>query len=370
MDILTFSKSVPDCRDRKNRLYEASELVFISLVAVLCGSETWNEIEEFCEYNFRYFKERLPNLRSVPSHDTLNRFFSVLDTSWFEKAFRDWVDEICGRISGVVAIDGKAVCRNPSSPPGSVKGRLYMVSAWSEANGLCLGQERVGAKSNETTAIPRLVEALDLDGCIVTIDAIGCQKSIARAIVEAGADYVLCVKRNQKELLRMVECNVREDRKEIEGYCKWSGQCDEGHGRKEWRECVCCDFERLVPFFLEGWTGLRTLARVTARRQAGDGPASEETRYYITSLPADPQLILHSVRSHWSIENQLHWRMDVAFREDCTRKTDNAAVNFSAMGKMALMMLKSWDKRVGIASKRKICGWSEETRDMVLGIRK
>lgn len=370
MDILTFSKSIPDCRDEKNRLYDASELVFISLVAVLCGSETWNEIEEFCEYNFKYFKERLPNLCGVPSHDTLNRFFSVLDISWFERAFRNWVSDICEQISGVVAIDGKAVCRNPSASSNSMKNRLYMVSAWSEANGLCLGQEKVNAKSNEITAIPRLIDALDLRGCIVTIDAIGCQKSIASAIVKAGADYVLCVKENQKELRRIVAFNVREDRKETEGYCKWCEQSNEGHGRKEWRECVCCDFEKLARFFLKGWTGVRTLARVTARRQTGEGEMSEETRYYITSLPDDPELILKSVRSHWSIENQLHWRMDVAFREDFTRKTNNAAINFSALGKMALMMLKSWDKKVGIASKRKFCGWNEETRDIVLGIKK
>ena len=173
-----------------------------------------------------------------------------------------------------------------------------------------------------------------------------------------------------KELKRIVAFNVREDRKEIEGYCKWCEQSNEGHGRKEWRECVCCDFEKLARFFLKGWTEARTLARVTARRQTGDGEMSEETRYYITSLPDDPELVLKAVRSHWSIENQLHWRMDVAFREDFTRKTNNAAINFSALGKMALMMLKSWDKKVGIASKRKFCGWNEDTRDIVLGIKK
>jgi len=369
MDILTFSKSVPDCRDEKNRLYDASELVFISLVAVLCGSETWNEIEEFCEYNFKYFKDRLPNLRGIPSHDTLNRFFSVLDPSWFEKVFRSWVSDICEKIPGVVAIDGKAVCRNPSDRSNSVKNRLYMVSAWSEANGLCLGQEKVGVKSNEITAIPKLIEALDLKGCIVTIDAIGCQKSIAKAIIEAGADYVLCAKKNQKSLMDVVAFNVREDKKDIEGYCKWCEQSNDGHGRHEWRECVCCDFEKLTPFFLKGWTGVRTLAKVTTRRQVGEDAPSEDTRYYITSLPDDPELILKSVRSHWSIENQLHWRMDVGFREDYTRKTDNAAINFSALGKMALMMLKSWDKKGGIASKRKYCSWNEGARDSVLGIK-
>ena len=298
MGILTFSKSVPDCRDEKNRLYDASELVFISLVAVLCGSETWNEIEEFCEYNFKYFKDRLPNLRGIPSHDTLNRFFSVLDPSWFEKVFRSWVSDICEKIPGVVAIDGKAVCRNPSDRSNSVKNRLYMVSARSEANGLCLGQEKVGVKSNEITAIPKLIEALDLKGCIVTIDAIGCQKSIAKAIIEAGADYVLCAKKNQKSLMDIVAFNVREDKKDIEGYCKWCEQSNDGHGRHEWRECVCCDFEKLTPFFLKGWTGVRTLAKVTTRRQVGEDAPSEDTRYYITSLPDDPELILKSVRSH------------------------------------------------------------------------
>ena len=149
MDILTFSKSVPDCRDEKNRLYDASELVFISLAAVLCGSDTWNEVEEFCEYNFKYFKERLPNLRGVPSHDTLNRFFSVLDPSWFEKAFRDWVNDICERVSGVVAIDGKAVCRNPSDTSNSLKNSSYS-SVFSFANSDAVPDDSVPSSANRT----------------------------------------------------------------------------------------------------------------------------------------------------------------------------------------------------------------------------
>ena len=367
MSILEFCNSVPDCRNEKNRLYTASELVFITLVSVLCGSDTWGDVELFCRSQFDYFKKRLPNLKGVPSHDTLNRFFSVLDTSWFESAFRSWVADLCDGISGVVAIDGKAVCRNPESKSNSVKNRLYMVSAWASENGICLGQEKVDSKSNEITALPKLIEALDLEGCIVTIDAIGCQKSIAKAIRKAGADYLLCAKKNQKNLRNIVAALVMEEHKK-DGMCKWCEQEDEGHGRKEWRECVCVDFERLVPYFLEGWTDLRTLARVTEKRRLTDGTVTEDTRYYITSLPEDPKLILKASRRHWSVENELHWRMDVAFREDYSRKKDNAAINFSAICKIALMKLKECKLKVGLASKRKMCGWDERTRDMVLGI--
>jgi predicted transposase YbfD/YdcC len=243
-----------------------------------------------------------------------------------------------------------------------------MVSAWSADNGICLGQEKVNSKSNEITALPKLIEALDLEGCIVTIDAIGCQKSIAGAIRKAGADYLLCAKKNQKHVKNVVAALVKEEHKK-DGICKWYNQVNEGHGRKEWRECVCTDFERLAPYFLEGWTDLRTLARVTEKRQLAGGEITEETRYYITSLPADPKMILKASRRHWSVENELHWRMDVAFREDYSRKTDNAAINFSAICKIALMKLKEYKLKVGVASKRKMCGWDEKTRDMVLGIR-
>ena len=367
MSIMDFCESVPDCRNEKNRLYTASELVFITLVSVMCGSDTWDDVELFCRSQFDYFKKRLPNLRGTPSHDTLNRFFSVLDTAWFESAFRSWVADLCEQISGVVAIDGKAVCRNPEAETNSLKNRLYMVSAWSAENGICLGQEKVNSKSNEITALPKLIEALDLEGCIVTIDAIGCQKSIARAIRKAGADYLLCAKDNQKHLRRVVAALVREENKK-EGICKCHEEQNEGHGRKEWRECVCTDYERLAPYFLEGWTGLRTLARVTEKRLQADGEFTEDTRYYVTSLPADPKMILQASRRHWSVENELHWRMDVAFREDYSRKTDNAAINFSAICKIALMKLKECKLKVGLASKRKMCGWDEKTRDMVLGI--
>lgn len=186
LSLLEFSSYVPDIRNEKNLLYSVDEIVFISLVSVLCGAETWSEIHLFGTSHEDYFKKRLPTLIGIPSDDTFNRFFSLLNIDWFEEAFRLWISDICHRVPGVVAIDGKAVCRNPDSAGHGMKDRLYMVSAWAVRNGLCLGQRKVDGKSNEITAIPELIKTLDLEQCIVTIDAAGCQKAIAETIINAG----------------------------------------------------------------------------------------------------------------------------------------------------------------------------------------
>lgn len=204
MSLQEFSSYVPDIRNSKNQLYGVEDLVFIAMVSVLCGAETWREIELFGISHEEYFKKRLPNLPGIPCQDTFSRFFSLLDIEWFEEAFRIWVSDICRQVPGVVAIDGKAVCRNPRSLGHSMKDHLYMVSAWAVRNGLCLGQQKVDNKSNEITAIPELIKALDLKQCIVTIDAAGCQKAIAETIINAEADYILCVKDNQKKLKHQI----------------------------------------------------------------------------------------------------------------------------------------------------------------------
>lgn len=197
MNIKEFSETVPDVRDSKNLLYTVDEIVFISLVSVMCGADTWNEIETFGNTHLDYFERRLLGLSGIPCHDTINRFFSILDIEWFEQCFRMWVEDICRRVPGVVAIDGKAVCDSPKGGKGKgMKSKLYMVSAWAVANGICLGQRKVGEKSNEITAIPELIKTLDIENCIITIDAIGCQKSITKLIIEKKADYILCAKDN------------------------------------------------------------------------------------------------------------------------------------------------------------------------------
>lgn len=369
MSIKDFSESVPDMRSEKNRIFKVSEIVFIAMVSVLCGAETWKEVEMFGKCNLTYFKSHLPGLSRIPSEDTFERFFQLLDITWFEESFRLRVNDICSLVPGVVAIDGKAVCANPDARRGSMKDRLYMVSAWAVANGVCLGQMKVDGKSNEITAIPELIRMLDIEGCILTIDAAGCQKNIAEVIVNSGSDYILCVKDNQKKLKSKILSFLSEEDRYYLPYKQSYFQENAGHGRHEFRECVCgVAFE--PTYFYKGWKGIKTIAKITCVRQIGDKPSTTETRCYISSLPQDPKLILESVRSHWQVENNLHWQLDVSFREDYTRKTDNAAINFSGMCKIALMLLKQSKIKMGMAGKRKLCGWNEEYRDEILGIKK
>lgn len=365
MTIQAFSEIIPDVRNEKNKIYQSNELVFISIVSVICGADTWNEIESFAKTHEDYFKKRLPGLVSVPSHDTLSRFFSILDIEWFEECFRLWVGDICRSIPGVVAIDGKAVCNSQSKT--GMKSKLYMVSAWSVSNGICLGQKKVEEKSNEITAIPELIKLLDIENCIITIDAIGCQKSIAKLIIENKADYILCAKDNQEALKERIKLNLSEDMRYYLCHAKRNFEQNEGHGRSEYRECVCIDAKNLQ-CFLKGWTGIKTLAMINSIRKMGDKEPVLETKYYISSLEPDPVTILKSVRSHWAVENNLHWVLDVGFREDDDRKTGNAAINFSAISKLALMLLKQSDIKLGMAGKRKTCGWDEKSRDKVIGI--
>lgn len=369
MSLQEFSSYVPDIRNDKNQLYTVEEIVFIAMVSVLCGAETWSEIELFGNTHEEYFKKRLPNLSGIPCEDTFNRFFSLLDIEWFEEAFRIWIRDLCRQVPGVVSIDGKAVCRNPLSSGHGMKDRLYMVSAWAVRNGLCLGQQKVDKKSNEITAIPELIKALDLKQCIVTIDAAGCQKAIAETIINAEADYLLCVKDNQKNMKAKILSLLSKDDRIYLPYKQSYSQQNHTHGRQEYRECVC-DQAFYPEHFYPGWKGIKTIAKITCIRQVGKEKPTTETRCYISSLPQDPKLILESVRSHWQVENNLHWQLDVSFREDYTRKTENGAVNFSLMCKMILILLKQSKKKLGMAGKRKLCGWNEKYRDEILGIQR
>jgi predicted transposase YbfD/YdcC len=369
MSIKEFSESIPDNRNERNLLYQVGEIVFIAVVSVLCGAETWSEISLLARSNKSYFKTRLPGLSHIPCADTFNRFFSLLDIEWFETCFQLWVDDICRRVPGVVCIDGKAVCRNSRGKGNGVKDRLYMVSAWSASNNICLGQRKVDGKSNEITAIPQLIKMLDLEQCIVTIDAAGCQKTIAELIIGAKADYILCVKDNQKNLKEQIAFLLSDEDRLYLPYKKRYFQENQGHGRKEYRECVC-DAVFYPDYYYPDWTGIKTIAKITCIRELTGKPQTMETRYYISSLPPDPQLILDSVRAHWQIENNLHWQLDVSFREDYTRNTDNAAINFSAICKIALILLKQSKIRLGMAGKRKLCGWDEKYRDEILGIQR
>lgn len=372
MDIISFSKHIRDHRIDRRKEHSVETIVYIAMAAVICGAESWGEIEQFGVCKKDFFARQIPSFNGIPSHDTFNRFFSSIDPAYFEREFRFWVRELCGKYKGVVAIDGKTIRgasreNDKESLESGKKSRfkLHMVSAWAADNGISLGQVRVNEKSNEITAIPELIEALDLQNCIITIDAMGCQKAIAQTIIDEKADYILCVKKNQKNLFKTIEEQFdRADQIDVttpyyaKRYSVYSSS-EKGHGRQEERQCIAYNNGLIGNAFPE-WKGIQTIARITSRRKEnGKSEFSTEVRYYISSLPLDSKLIAESVRTHWSIENNLHWQLDVTFREDYTRKTSNAAQNVSVMCKMALSLLKKDPKKVSMVAKRKIAGWDE-----------
>ena len=297
----------------------------------------------------------------VPSHDTFNRVISALDPEQLEKGFADWVGSIAWLTAGeVVAIDGKTL-RGTRAAGGKL---VHMVSAWASANHLVLGQRKVEEKSNEITAIPKLLAALELSGTVVTLDAMGCQRSIAEQIVAKKADYVLSVKENQGCLLEDIK-----DSFQMLATDAVAEEVDCGHGRVESRRCSVIADTSLVEKAAE-WASLQGLVRIEAERyHKATGKTEREVRYYITSMKPDAARLNAAIRQHWGIENKLHWVLDVAFGEDlCRKRTGNAAQNFSTINRIALNLLKQ-DKtcKLGMKGKRLQAGWDNEYMLLLLG---
>lgn len=372
MALFSICKQINDPRIDRKRVHSAETIVFIALAAVICGAESWYEIEAFGKAKIDFFRKRLPDLESIPSHDTFNRFFSLLKPDYFERVFRHWMFEICEKYEGVVPIDGKTI-RGASkccgSHPGGTPGfKLHVVSAWAAANHFSLGQLKVDEKHNEIVAIPLLLEALDLVGCIVTIDAMGCQTDIAEKIIESKADYVLALKENHKNLYKTVQSWFEDlDEKNIDvtkahyatRYGKYTTE-ETGHGRHEIRECFVYSCPA-VESMLKDWKGVKSVVRISTQRTIkATGETTLSHRFYITSLGLEPQRIAEAIRTHWSIENNLHWHLDVSFNEDAARRTGNAAQNVSLMNKIALMVIKKNARKGSVKAKRKAAGWDEE----------
>lgn len=317
-----------------NHLYPLEEILFLSIAAVVSGSDTWTAISLFGRAKLDWLRKFYPFANGIPSHDVLGKLFAALDPEAFSRCFVSWIESISKITSGeVVSIDGKTLRGSGNKTNG--KSPLHVVSAFASVNGLCMGQVAVDSKSNEITAIPELLELIAIKGCIVTIDAMGCQKSIARAIKDKGADYVLMVKGNQKELKEQIEklFSIASVKAETSTH-------DLDHGRIERRKCEVIDQLR----FLDGkqhWAGLRSVVRITSERifkQTGKG--NTEVRYYISSLEPDAILINRSVRSHWAVENNLHWSLDVIFKEDASlKKKDHSPQNYNIIAKMALTLI-------------------------------
>jgi predicted transposase YbfD/YdcC len=364
-DLVRIFSQIQDPRSHINKLHDIVDILLIGTISVLCGAETWLQIKMFARSKEAFFRKFLVLENGIPSEDTINRVFSAIDSDEFESCFREWVNSISVMKKGqVVAIDGKSL--NGAKSQGK-KSPVHMVSAWASDNNLVLGQVRVNEKSNEITAIPKLLETIDVEGCIVTIDAMGTQVDIANKIVENNADYILAVKENQKQLLEDVKDEFHFSKKP-----SIDETLDSGHGRIETRKCtIVSDFL----FIKENskWCDLKSVIKIESIREFknSDKPTEKAVRYYISNRIDSAKNFQKHIRSHWGVENKLHWTLDVAFSEDASRKRNkNAAQNFSIILKIALNLLKNEKSdRQGIAGKRLRAGWDENYLMKVLNIK-
>jgi predicted transposase YbfD/YdcC len=362
-----FSKLADSRIDRK-KLYPLPEILFIVLCGSICGAGSWRDFVLFGQEKLDFLREHFPYSHGIPSKNTFARVFAALKAEEFRACFIDWVQGLQKMLAGVVAIDGKTLCN--SHDDGLGKSAIHMVSAFATGVRLVLAQEKVEEKSNEITAIPKLLKLFDVRGNTITIDAAGCQKAIAEQIVEQQGDYVLALKGNQGTLNEDVRLFLETEiakplSSAIESVYEES---DAGHGRIETRKCiVSSQIDWLAQ--KSQWAGLRTIAMIEETREIGE-KTSFERRFFISSLPADASKIAQAVRAHWMVENNLHWTLDVVFNEDQSRiRKDHAPENMAIIRHFTLNMLHNAQasfKGVGIKGLRKKAGWGNDTLRTVL----
>ena len=362
--------AVPDPRRQCSNLrHRLVDILAIGFCAVLCGCDDFVEIEQFARMKELFFRRFLELPHGIPSHDTFGRVFHAVSPSALQACLIEWLKDLRGESSPpspdakrVVAMDGKALRRTFDNARGL--GPLHLVSAWAADNGITLGQVAADDKSNEITALPQLIELLDLKDCVVTIDAAGCQKNIAEAIVEKEADYVLALKGNQQTLHQEVaeyfEQQLASEPRDAK--LRTQRQVETGHGRSETRDTFVAPLPRNLAA-AAAWVGLASIVMVI--RESVDHATQKVTgdvRYFISSLPAKVKQIARVVRSHWGIENRLHWVLDVAFNEDRMRLRDrNAIENLALLNRLAVSVLRQdTSVKAGVKCKRKTAGWSDE----------
>jgi len=366
MSLLAHLQSIPDPRVERTRRHDLQSILVIALCATIAGADNCVEMAEFGQQHQQWFTRFVALPCGIPSHDTFARVLRLLDAQQLESACQQWLNQVAGQVQGTVAIDGKSV---RGSRKGDVPRALHMVSAWAADMGLLLGQCQVDGKSNEITAIPQLLRLLHLRGCIVTIDAIGCQKTIAGQLHTHGADYILSLKGNQRHMHAVVQKHfeVPEAQDNDNTYTERFA----GHGRQEQRSYKVSPIPEALQRAAQHWPGLASVVQVVRQRQQADKPASQEISYYLSSLPAHTpaHVLAHSIRSHWSVENQLHWSLDVAMREDAAQSyKDQGPHNLSLLRRMALQMLKSdTSVKIGVQAKRKRAGWNLTYLEHLLG---
>lgn len=366
LNLLTHFQALPDPRTQRAPEHQLIDLLVIAVCTLLCGGEGFNDMEDFGHAKHDWFKTFLELPHGIPSHDTFNRVFQALDPACFLDCFVRWTQSLRAAVhEEIVALDGKAL-RRALQAGGTAP---VLVSAWARENGLVLGQLAVRAKSNEITAVPELLRALELAGCIVTLDAMGCQKNIAKEIKEADAEYVLALKGNHEVVLEEVKSYlddaITRGAKELVRH----ETVEKDHGRQEtrtyWQSATLNWFADRAK-----WEGLQSVGVVEARRQVGAGPVTVDRRYYLTSLGLDAARFARAVRGHWSVENQCHWLLDVQMGEDQSRaRAGHAAQNLGTLRRLALNLLKrEQTKKRGLKGKQKNAGWDHRYLLKLLGV--
>jgi len=377
LSLVEHFENLVDPRVNRTKHHDLIDVLIIAVCTLLCGGEGFNDMEDFGKAKQDWFKTFLALRHGIPSHDTFNRVFAALDPKEFLDCFLRWTQSVRQAVpQEIVALDGKALRRalNPN------QGIQYIVSAWAEGNGLVLGQLKVADKSNEITAVPELLRVLELSGCIVTTDAMGCQKKITTGIVEADADYVLALKGNHETVHEEVKTFLDETLAEKQGprlpgtplspaaatLATWE-TVEKDHGRLEIRRYY--QSTHLEWFAdLKEWEGLRSVGLVEAIREIG-GQKTAERRYYLSSLPLDVSLFARAVRGHWGVENKLHWVLDVCFREDQSRaRAGYAAENLATLRRLALNLLnREKTKKRGVKGKQLNASWNHAYLLQLLG---
>lgn len=361
--ITSYFLTITDPRIDRQKEHLLIDVIMVSICAVICGAESWVDIANFGESKKAWLKTFLKLPNGIPSHDTFGRVFSLLDPKQFQESFALWIRSVVDLADGdVIAIDGKTNRRTGGlTRKGKKLKPLHLVSAWATRNGVALGQVGTNKKSNEITAIPELLKLLDISGCLITTDAMGCQGDIAADIIHRGGDYLLAVKGNQGLLYRGIKaCFTDSELKRTTNTTE-----NTGHGRVEKRVCEVMSGKAVIDRLphKNNWVGLRTIVRVTATRIIQNTDVtSTQTRYYICSLKCpSAERIQTAVRAHWGIENSLHWVLDMAMREDDSRiRKDHAPENMAVLRHIALNLVKSdTTRKIGVRASRLKAGWDD-----------
>lgn len=368
--LLAFAE-LPDPRKERNRLYPLIDIIAVVIMGMICGANDIMSAYLWAQHRKDWFISMGLCLTGLPSYDTLNRVFRLLNPKEFNRCFMEWISVIAGRIRGVIAIDGKTLCNSGDAFHETKP--IHLVNAFAAENQLILGQLATEAKSNEITAIPELLKLLTIDGAIITIDAMGCQKEIVQQIKSQGGEYVIALKGNQGNLHAEIK-NFFQQAKEVspeEAECDFSQTVEKNRGRVEERKVWSCSLDWLEDKeVMEGWIGIRSAVCVQSNR-THKGKTTTEFRYYISSLEPTAEKHASVTRAHWGVENNVHWHLDVTLGEDGNKtRTGHGAENMSLVRKAVLNLLKAdTSVKAGVETKRKVAGWNSDYLLKVLGVK-